>query len=133
MRTWHIVGLLPISRLYVSGGGMNYINCGIYVYHLWLFVFFPMRVFLSSREIGACPVTTDFIMRVNVRATTTPYSCTFPANERTAASTGECRQMTVSSLHHRHFRILLYHVHTLATNKRCTAAALSCSLVENKI
>ena len=29
------------------------------------------RVFLSSRVTGACPVTTDLIMRVNVRTTTT--------------------------------------------------------------
>ena len=28
-------------------------------------------VFLCSRVTGACPVTTDFIMRVNVRTTTT--------------------------------------------------------------
>ena len=35
-----------------------------------LFVFFP-GVFLSSRVTGACPVTTDLIMRVNVRTTTT--------------------------------------------------------------
>ena len=33
-------------------------------------VFFP-GVFLSSRVTGACPVTTDLIMRVNVRTTTT--------------------------------------------------------------
>ena len=32
--------------------------------------FFP-GVFLSSRVTGACPVTTDLIMRVNVRTTTT--------------------------------------------------------------
>ena len=35
-----------------------------------LFVLFP-GVFLSSRVTGACPVTTDLIMRVNVRTTTT--------------------------------------------------------------
>ena len=38
------------------------------MYHLGLFVFFP-RVLLSSRVTGACPVTTDLIMRVNVRTT----------------------------------------------------------------
>ena len=38
------------------------------VYHLGLCVFFP-GVFLSSRVTGACPVTTDLIMRVNVRTT----------------------------------------------------------------
>ena len=42
------------------------------VYHLGLFVFFP-RVFLSSRVTGACPVTTDLIMRVYVRTTATTY------------------------------------------------------------
>ena len=44
--------------------------CDICVYHLGLCVFFP-GVFLSSRVTGACPVTTDLIMRVNVRTTTT--------------------------------------------------------------
>ena len=51
---------------------MNCVSCDICVYHLGLFVFFP-RVFLSSRVTGACPVTTDFIMRVNVRTTTTTF------------------------------------------------------------
>ena len=49
---------------------MNCVSCDICVYHLGLFVFFP-GVFLSSRVTGACPVTTDLIMRVNVRTTTT--------------------------------------------------------------
>ena len=47
---------------------MNCVSCGICVYHLW-FVFFH-GVFLSSRVTGACPVTTDLIMRVYVRTTT---------------------------------------------------------------
>ena len=38
-------------------------------------VFFP-GVFLSSRVTGACPVTTDLIMRVNVRTTTSTTSFT---------------------------------------------------------
>ena len=45
-------------------------RCDICVYHLW-FVCFSPGVFLSSRATGACPVTTDLIMRVNVRTTTT--------------------------------------------------------------
>ena len=49
---------------------MNCVSCDICVYHLGLFVFFP-RVFLSFRVTGACPVTTDLIMRVNVRTITT--------------------------------------------------------------
>ena len=50
---------------------MSCVSCDICVYHLWyVCVFFP-RVFLSSRVTGACPVTTDLIMRVNVRTTTT--------------------------------------------------------------
>ena len=48
---------------------MNCVSCDICVYHLGLFVFFP-RVFLSSRVTEACPVTTNLIMRVNVRTTT---------------------------------------------------------------
>ena len=47
---------------------MNCVSCDVCVYHFW-FVFFP-GAFLSSRVTGACPVTTDLIMRVNVRTTT---------------------------------------------------------------
>ena len=50
---------------------MNCVSCDIFVYHLGLCVFFPGVLFLSSRVTGACPVTTDLIMRVNVRTTTT--------------------------------------------------------------
>ena len=49
---------------------MNCVSCDICVYHLGLCVVFP-GVFLSSRVTGACSVTTDLIMRVNVRTTTT--------------------------------------------------------------
>ena len=42
--------------------------------YLGLCVFFP-GVFLSSRVTGACPVTTDLIMRVNVRTTTIGIEC----------------------------------------------------------
>ena len=53
---------------------MNCVSCDICVYHFW-FEFFP-GVFLSSRVTGACPVTTDLIMRVNVRTTTTATTTT---------------------------------------------------------
>ena len=50
---------------------MNGVSCDhMHVPPLVCFVFFP-GVFLSSRVTGACPVTTDLIMRVNVRTTTT--------------------------------------------------------------
>ena len=49
---------------------MNRVSCDICVYHLGLFAFFS-GVFPSSRVTGACPVTLDLIMRVNVRTTTT--------------------------------------------------------------
>ena len=58
---------------------MDCVSCDICVYHLGLFVFFP-GVFLNSRVTGACTVTTDLIMRVNVRITTWSISqlkCTF--------------------------------------------------------
>ena len=42
----------------------------------WVVCFFP-GVFLSSRVTGACPVTTDLIMRVNVRTTTTTSCVVF--------------------------------------------------------
>ena len=43
----------------------------ICVYHLWRVCVFPWGVFLSSRVTGVYPVTTDLIMRVNVRTATT--------------------------------------------------------------
>ena len=49
---------------------MNCVSCDICVYHLGLLVFFS-KLFLISRVTGACPVTTDLIMRVNVTTTTT--------------------------------------------------------------
>ena len=41
---------------------------------LVLFVFIR-GIFLHSRVTGACPVTMDWIMRVNVRTTTTATTC----------------------------------------------------------
>ena len=55
---------------------MNCVSCDICVYHLGLSVFFP-GVFLSSRVTGACPVTTDLIMRVNVKTTTNNNNFSF--------------------------------------------------------
>ena len=50
---------------------MNCVSCDVMrVPSLVCLCFFP-GVFLSSRVIGACPVTTDLIMRVNVRTTPT--------------------------------------------------------------
>ena len=77
--------MTPISLLYVSGGGMYCVSCDICVYHLGLCVFFP-GVFLSSRVTGACPVTTDLIMRVNVR-TTTPTTTTTATTATTSTTT----------------------------------------------
>ena len=48
---------------------MNCVRGDTCVYH-FCWVFSP-GVFLSSRVTGACPVTTDLIMRANVRTTTT--------------------------------------------------------------
>ena len=62
--------LIPDFTFICSGGGMNCVSCDICVYHLWFVcVFFP-GVFLSSSVTEACPVTTDLIVRVNVRTTT---------------------------------------------------------------
>ena len=50
-------------------------NCVNYDYACTTFVFvgviFFCEVFLHSKVTGACPVTTDLIMRVNVRTATT--------------------------------------------------------------
>ena len=40
-------------------------------YLFWFCLYVFPGVFLHSRVTGACPVTTDFIMRVNMRTTTT--------------------------------------------------------------
>ena len=45
-----------------------------------------LLVFLSSRVTGACPVTTDLIMRVNVR-TTTPTTTTTATTATTSTTT----------------------------------------------
>ena len=53
-------------------------NCASWIYActtFGLFVFFP-GVFLLSRVTGACPVTTDLIMRVNVKTTKTTTTTT---------------------------------------------------------
>ena len=56
---------------------MNCVSCDIVIYACTAsgLCFFP-GIFLSSRVTGACPVTTDFIMRVNVRTTTTTTTIT---------------------------------------------------------
>ena len=47
---------------------MNCVSCDMRAHPLVYLCFFP-GVFLISRVTGACPVTTDLIMRVNVRTT----------------------------------------------------------------
>ena len=73
---------------------------------LVLVVFFP-GVFLSSRVTGACPMTTDLIMRVNVRTITAVY--TVPLGKSpTKKKNGEllkrrmCPQLAVIAPHSRH-------------------------------
>ena len=50
---------------------MNCVSCDICVYHLRFVCVFSLGVFLSSRVTGACPVTTDLNMQVNVTTITT--------------------------------------------------------------
>ena len=51
---------------------MNCISCDIdYACTTFGLLVFVPGVFASSRVTGACPVTTDLIMRVNVGTTTT--------------------------------------------------------------
>ena len=73
---------------------MNGVSCDICVYHLGLFAFLP-GVFLSSRVTGACPVTTDLVMRVNVRTTTTTTTTTTTGGPRYYFSSASCRCMHV--------------------------------------
>ena len=54
------------SRRYVHGDRFGFVSHRGTTFGL--FVFFP-GVLLSSRVTGACPVTTDLIMRANVRTT----------------------------------------------------------------
>ena len=54
---------------------MKCVSCDMRVYNttfvLFVFFFFySFGIFLSSKMTGACLVTTDFIMRDNVRTTT---------------------------------------------------------------
>ena len=70
--------LTPDFTFYIFfGGGMHCVSYGILIYAckdfvplLVLFVFFFPGKFFHFRVTGACPVTTDLIMRVNVRTTT---------------------------------------------------------------
>ena len=55
-------------------------------------VFFP-GVFLHFRVTGACPVTTDLIMRVNVRATTTIKTTTTTTTTTTVWPL--CKHLTI--------------------------------------
>ena len=59
---------------------MNCVSCDICVYHLRFCVCVFPGVFLSSRVTGACPVTTDLIMRLNVRTTTTTTTPLYLSN-----------------------------------------------------
>ena len=52
----------------------------ICVYPLGLLFVFSSGVFLSSRVAGACPVTTDLIMRVNIVRTTTTKTEILPVS-----------------------------------------------------
>ena len=65
-----------LHSVYTASDNTNAYSLGASTLHtLGLFVVFP-SVFLSSRVTGACPVTTDLIMRVNVRTTTTTTTTT---------------------------------------------------------
>ena len=62
-----------LSKLIFSSCVRYCVSCDLcVVYHVGLFVFYP-TIFLISRVTGACSVTADLIMRVNVRKTTTKY------------------------------------------------------------
>ena len=76
------------TYLFIFGRGVNCVSYDICVYHFWfcLGVFFP-GVFLHSRATGACPVTTDLVMRVNVRTTTTISCGNVPIKSPINAST----------------------------------------------
>ena len=65
-----------IFQSYVSDGSKNYVRCDVRVYHVLVCSCFFPGVFLSFRVTGACPVTTDLIMRGNVKATTTTTTTT---------------------------------------------------------
>ena len=54
---------------------MHCVSCDICVCHHWFVCAFSLAgVFLSSSVTRACPVTTDLILRVNVRTTTNTTS-----------------------------------------------------------
>ena len=55
--------------LHFSSGGMHCVSYDKCVYHLCGLCFFP-GVLLHSEVTGACPVTADLMLRVNVRPTT---------------------------------------------------------------
>ena len=50
---------------------MKCVSCDICVYHLWFVCVYSLGYSSAPQVTGACPVTTDLIMRVNARTTTT--------------------------------------------------------------
>ena len=119
--------LTPDFTSYVSGVGMNCVSCDICVHHLWFVFFFFPGVVPSSRVTGACPVTTDLIMRVNVRTTTTSWSCNFR---------GAGRRKTGFAVVSIVFEALQAVYAVLRTFRGCAAAApvvLSPAMVESRL
>ena len=99
---------------------MNCVSCDICVYNLGLCVFFP-GVFLSSRLTGACLVTTDLIMRVNVRTTTaTTTSPVTPVAYQVILEPGigQFRELEPPRVHSRKNSWELFLVHKLTCGKR---------------
>ena len=79
--------MLLLLLLYCYIAGSLLLPALLLCYHI-TGTFFP-GVFLSSRVTGACPVTTDLIMRANVRTTTTTTT--------TFLCTGFCKNQHVGN------------------------------------
>ena len=84
---------------------MNCVSYDICVYNFWLCLCFFSGVLLNSRVTAACPVTTDLIMRVNVRTTTTKTKTT-TTTTRTRLTMSSTRKPRNSC-----FFVLLIHLH----------------------
>ena len=79
---WHH-GYCRQNSAQVIDSAVIYACTAFGTYHLWLGCVFPLG-YSSAPVTGDCPVTTDLIMRVNVRTTTTT---TTTSSTTTAAAT----------------------------------------------
>ena len=82
----------PTRYISVQASAGYCVSCDIcvYQYHLWFVCVLSLGYLSAHRVTAACPVTTDLIMRVNVRMTTTIRSSSINSGDRRNITTIIC-------------------------------------------